>query len=112
MSLQLYERFNRIFTRNANYTWSHTFDDSTFTTFVSTPQDLDDRKLEYANSNRDVRQRFITNFSIEALKDSFLRNFISAISSLCRLPRLALPVVAFHSGQHPARKISRNHFIL
>jgi hypothetical protein len=59
-----------------NYTWSHTFDDGTFTTFVSTPQDLYDRKLEYANSNQDVRQRFITNFSIEGPKDSFLRNFI------------------------------------
>ena len=76
MTLQLNERLNRTFTRNAHYTWSHTFDDGTFTAFVSTPQDLYDRKLECANSNQDVRQRFITNFSIEGPKDRFLRNFI------------------------------------
>src|SRR5271170_511356 len=75
LTLQLTERFNKIFTLNANYTWSHTFDDGTFTTFVSTPQDLYDRPLERANSNQDIRHRFITNFTADGPKDSFLRKF-------------------------------------
>ena len=75
LTLQVTERFQKIFTLNANYTFSHTLDDGTFTTFVSTPQDLYDRSLERANSNQDVRHRFIANFSVEGPKDSFLRNF-------------------------------------
>jgi len=47
---------------NANYTFSKTLDDGTFTTFVSTPQDLYNRAAERGNSNQDVRHRFVANF--------------------------------------------------
>lgn len=83
MTLQVIERFGKVFNLDANYTFSHTLDDGTFTTFVSTPQDLYDRSLERANSNQDVRQRFITNFTATAPSDSFLRNF--ALSSIVTL---------------------------
>ncbi|MBZ5548344.1 MAG: TonB-dependent receptor [Acidobacteriia bacterium] len=63
------------FNFNANYTFSHTFDDGTFTTFVSTPQDLYDRNAERANSVQDVRHRFIANFVAHGPSKSFLRNF-------------------------------------
>ncbi|MFZ0636728.1 MAG: TonB-dependent receptor [Candidatus Acidiferrales bacterium] len=74
-TLQLSQRLGSYFHLNANYTFSHTLDDGTFTTFVSTPQDLYDRSAERANSNQDVRQRFIANFTADAPKSSFARNF-------------------------------------
>jgi Carboxypeptidase regulatory-like domain/TonB dependent receptor-like, beta-barrel len=80
LTLQAVERFRRNFSLDANYTFSHTIDDGTFTTFVSTPQDLYRRSLERANSNQDVRHRFITNFTATAPEDSFLRKF--ALSSI------------------------------
>ena len=98
LTLQLTERFNKIFTLNANYTWSHTFDDGTFTTFVSTPQDLYNRKLEYANSNQDVRQRFVTNFSVEGPKDSFLRNFTFSNIVTLQTPRPFTLFVGFDAN--------------
>ncbi|MGA8023365.1 MAG: TonB-dependent receptor [Candidatus Acidiferrales bacterium] len=98
LTLQLTERFQKIFTLNANYTWSHTFDDGTFTTFVSTPQDLYDRKLEYANSNQDVRQRFVANFSIEGPKDSFLRNFTFSNIVTLQTPRPFTLFVGFDAN--------------
>jgi outer membrane receptor protein involved in Fe transport len=83
VTLQVIERFGKVFNLDANYTFSHTLDDGTFTTFVSTPQDLYDRSLERANSNQDVRQRFVTNFTATAPSHSFLRNF--ALSSIVTL---------------------------
>jgi hypothetical protein len=59
---------------NANYTFSKTLDDGTFTTFVSTPQDLYDRAAERANSNQDVRNRFIANFTANGPARTLLRN--------------------------------------
>ena len=83
LTLQVIERFRKNFSLDANYTFSHTIDDGTFTTFVSTPQDLYDRALERANSNQDVRHRFITNFTATAPEDSFLRHFqLSSIITL------------------------------
>ncbi|MGA7841542.1 MAG: TonB-dependent receptor [Candidatus Acidiferrales bacterium] len=98
LTLQLNYRFNNIFTLNANYTWSHTFDDGTFTTFVSTPQDLYDRSLEYANSNQDVRQRFITNFSIEGPKNSIFRNFTFSNIVTLQTPRPFTLFVGFDAN--------------
>jgi hypothetical protein len=98
LTLQLTERFNKIFTLNANYTWSHTFDDGTFTTFVSTPQDLYNRPLEYANSNQDVRQRFVTNFTFEGPKDSFLRNFTFSNIVTLQTPRPFTLFVGFDAN--------------
>ena len=56
----------KFFRFNANYTWSHTFDDGTFVTFVSTPQDLYNRQLERAESVQDVRHRFVANLTATA----------------------------------------------
>jgi hypothetical protein len=68
---------------SANYTYSHTRDDGTFTTFVSTPQDLYARNLERANSVQDIRHRFVGNFTADTPPSSFLRNFeFSMIVSL------------------------------
>jgi hypothetical protein len=60
------ERVGQYFRFNANYTFSKTLDDGTFTTFVSTPQDLYHRSAERANSNQDVRNRFLANFTVAA----------------------------------------------
>jgi outer membrane receptor protein involved in Fe transport len=62
------ERVGQYFRFNANYTFSKTLDDGTFTTFVSTPQDLYHRSRERANSNQDVRHRFLANFTVAAPK--------------------------------------------
>src|SRR5262249_40648520 len=60
---------------NANYTFSRTLDDGTFTTFVSTPQNQYNRAAERANSNQDVRHRFVANFVADAPEHTFIRNF-------------------------------------
>jgi hypothetical protein len=68
------ERLGQYFRLNANYTFSKTLDDGTFTTFVSTPQDFYDRAAERANSNQDVRHRFVGNFTASGPKETFLRH--------------------------------------
>jgi hypothetical protein len=68
------EHAGQYFRINANYTFSKTLDDGTFTTFVSTPQDLYKRSLERANSNQDVRNRFIANFTASGPKETLLCN--------------------------------------
>jgi hypothetical protein len=68
------QKLGNYFRINANYTFSRTLDDGTFTTFVSTPQDVYHRPLERANSNQDVRHRFITNFTASGPQKTFLRN--------------------------------------
>ncbi|HEX5226728.1 MAG TPA: TonB-dependent receptor [Bryobacteraceae bacterium] len=75
LTLQITKRYSQYFQMNANYTFSRTLDDGTFTTFVSTPQDLYKRNLERALSNQDVRHRFVANFVLDAPQKSFLRNF-------------------------------------
>ena len=57
-----YQRFS------ANYTFSHTTDDGTFTTFVSTPEDFYNRALERADSVQDVRHRLVGNFTADTPK--------------------------------------------
>ncbi len=73
-NISVTERAGQYFRLNANYTFSKTLDDGTFTTFVSTPQDLYRRSLERANSNQDVRHRFIANFTATGPQKTFLRN--------------------------------------
>jgi outer membrane receptor protein involved in Fe transport len=68
-------RTGRYFNFNASYTFSHTMDDGTFTTFVSTPQDLYRRDLERADSVQDVRHRFVMNFVAQGPPMKILRNF-------------------------------------
>ena len=80
LTLQAIERMGKYFNLNANYTWSHIIDNGNFTTFINLPQNQFDNKNERANSNQDVRHRFVANFSAEAPEHSFLRNF--AFSSI------------------------------
>lgn len=75
LTLSVNQHLGNYFRLNANYTFSKTLDDGTFTTFVSTPQDLYNRALERANSNQDIRHRFIANFSADGPEQSFARNF-------------------------------------
>ncbi|HKV25847.1 MAG TPA: TonB-dependent receptor [Candidatus Acidoferrum sp.] len=75
LTLAVTQHLGDYFHLSANYTFSKTLDDGTFTTFVSTPQDLYKRPLERANSNQDIRNRFIANFTANAPQDSFARNF-------------------------------------
>jgi hypothetical protein len=83
MTLQVIEKASKYFSMNANYTWSHTLDDGTFVTFVSTPQSNAQRNLERANSNQDARHRFVANFTVDAPQETFLRNFqLSSIVTL------------------------------
>ncbi|HWZ42933.1 MAG TPA: carboxypeptidase regulatory-like domain-containing protein [Candidatus Saccharimonadales bacterium] len=82
-TLQVIEKAGKYFQLNANYTLSHTLDDGTFVTFVSTPQSNAQRNLERANSNQDARHRFVANFVVDAPKETFLRNFqLSSIVTL------------------------------
>jgi hypothetical protein len=73
-TLSVTEHAGQYFRLNANYTFSKTLDDGTFTTFVSTPQDFYKRSLERANSNQDVRNRFVANFTASGPKQTYLRN--------------------------------------
>lgn len=83
LTLQVIERAGKYFSLNANYTYSHTLDDGTFVTFVSTPQSNAQRNLERANSNQDARHRLVANFVLDAPKETFLRNFeLSSIVTL------------------------------
>ena len=84
MTLQLQEKAGKYFQLNANYTLSHTLDDGTFVTFVSTPQSNARRDLERANSNQDARHRFVANFVADAPQEwKLLRNFeLSSIVTL------------------------------
>jgi hypothetical protein len=69
------EQQGKYFRIDANYTFSKTIDNGTFTTFVSTPQSNYQRNLERALSNQDVRQRFVANFIADAPDHSFARFF-------------------------------------
>jgi len=84
VTFQVIEKPNKYFSLNANYTLSHTLDDGTFVTFVSTPQSNDQRGLERANSNQDARHRFVANFVADAPEQwKLLRNFeLSSIVTL------------------------------
>ena len=75
ITAQISQRYKQFLRLNASYTFSKTLDDGTFTTFVSTPQDLYKRNLERANSNQDVRDRFVSNFSLDGPSETLLRNF-------------------------------------
>jgi hypothetical protein len=84
-TLQVTEKAGKYFSLNANYTLSHTLDDGTFVTFVSTPQSNAQRNLERANSNQDARHRFVANFVADTPNEwgPFLRNFeLSSIVTL------------------------------
>jgi hypothetical protein len=75
MTLQVVERFGKRFNLNANYTWSHIIDDGNFTTFINLPQNQFDNISERANSNQDIRHRFVANFTATGPEHGILRNF-------------------------------------
>lgn len=71
------------FEMSANYTYSHTIDDGNFTTFISLPVNQFDYAAERANSNQDVRHRFVANFTAEGPRKTWARNFkLSSIITL------------------------------
>jgi len=74
-TINVRDKVGQYFQFNANYTLSHAQDDGTFLTFVSTPQDLYDRRLERGDSVQDVRHRFVGSFIADAPNHGFLRNF-------------------------------------
>lgn len=65
LTFQAIERMGKYFTLNANYTYSHIIDNGNFTTFINLPQNQFDNKSERANSNQDVRHRFVANFTAQ-----------------------------------------------
>jgi outer membrane receptor protein involved in Fe transport len=95
---QVAEQQGKYFHLNANYTFSKTIDNGTFTTFVSTPQSNYQRNLERALSNQDVRQRFVANFTADAPDHSFARDFeFSSIVTL-QTPRPFTLFVGFDAN--------------
>lgn len=83
LSAEVRQRYGRYFQLRASYTFSKTLDDGTFTTFVSTPENLYQRNLERALSNQDVRHRFVANFIANGPQHGMLRRFdLSGIVTL------------------------------
>lgn len=75
LTLQATERAGKYFRLSANYTFSKVIDDGKFLVFVDTPQSNEQRSLERAISNQDVRHRFVANFVADAPDKPFVRNF-------------------------------------
>jgi outer membrane receptor protein involved in Fe transport len=69
------ERIGKYFTMTANYTYSHTIDNGNFTTFINLPVNQFDYNIEKANSNQDLRHRFVDNFTLTAPSTGWYRNF-------------------------------------
>ena len=75
LTLQAMEKAGKYFRLNANYTFAKTLDDGKFLVFVDTPQSNDQRSLERAVSNQNIRHRFVANFIADAPDRRFVRNF-------------------------------------
>jgi hypothetical protein len=69
------ERLGQFFNLTANYTYSHTIDNGNFTTFINLPPNQFDYDSERANSNQDIRNNLVVNFTAQAPRESFARNF-------------------------------------
>jgi len=65
----------KYFNLSANYTYSHTIDNGNFTTFINLPPNQFDYTSERANSNQDVRHRFVANFTATGPEDTWVRHF-------------------------------------
>jgi outer membrane receptor protein involved in Fe transport len=73
----------KYFRITANYTYSHTIDDGNFTTFINYPTNQFDYAAERGNSNQDLRNHLVTNFTATGPNGTFLRNFeLSSIITL------------------------------
>ncbi len=84
LTLTAIEKLGRVFNLNANYTYSHVIDNGNFTTFINLPQNQFDYRAERANSNQDVRHRFVANFTATGPEDNkWLRRWeLSSIVTL------------------------------
>jgi hypothetical protein len=98
VTLSASERAGNYLQFHANYTFSKTLDDGTFTTFVSTPQNLYKRALERANSNQDIRHRFVANFTANAPDKSFARYFMLSGIVTLESPRPFTMFVGFDAN--------------
>jgi hypothetical protein len=82
MTLTAMERIKN-FRMTANYTYSHTIDNGNFTTFINLPPNQFDYNSERGNSNQDIRNRLVTNFTATAPEHTVLRDFeLSSIITL------------------------------
>jgi Carboxypeptidase regulatory-like domain/TonB dependent receptor len=71
------------FNLTANYTYSHTIDNGNFTTFINLPPNQFNYASERANSNQDIRHRFVGNFTALGPEDTWVRHFtLSSIITL------------------------------
>ncbi|MFZ3217135.1 MAG: TonB-dependent receptor [Candidatus Acidiferrales bacterium] len=76
LTVTVLERAGQYFNLTANYTYSHAIDNGNFTTFINLPENQFNYTAERANSNQDVRQRFVSNFTASTPVHSVLRNFL------------------------------------
>ena len=77
------EKIGKYFSLTANYTYSHTIDNGNFTTFINLPVNQFDDAAERANSNQDLRHRFVANFTAQTPTKGWYRNFqLSGIVTL------------------------------
>jgi outer membrane receptor protein involved in Fe transport len=73
----------KYFNLSANYTYSHTIDNGNFTTFINLPPNQFNYASERANSNQDVRHRFVGNFTALGPENTWVRHFtLSSIITL------------------------------
>ena len=82
----LVKRFSDHFSVNANYTWSHTIDDSADPSLNGYSQDPYRRYLERANSKQDVPQRFVTTWLMQGPARGLLREVRFAITGTAQSP--------------------------
>jgi len=75
LTVSAIEKVGKYFNLTANYTYSHVIDNGNFTTFINLPPNQFDYSSERGSSNQDVRHHFVANFTADAPKDSFARNF-------------------------------------
>jgi outer membrane receptor protein involved in Fe transport len=75
MTVTVLERLGQVFNLTANYTYSHTIDNGNFTTFINLPPNQFDYSSERANSNQDIRNNLVVNFTAQGPQHSFVRNF-------------------------------------
>lgn len=82
----LVKRFSDHFSLNANYTWSHTIDDSADPSLNGYPQDPYRRYLERANSKQDIPQRLVATFLAQGPARGWLRDSRLAIIGTAESP--------------------------
>src|SRR5712692_809605 len=98
LTLQATQKAGKYFRLNANYTFAKTLDDGKFLVFVDTPQSNDQRSLERAVSNQNVRHRFVANFVADAPDKPFVRNFELSSIGTVQSPRPFTIFVGFDAN--------------